>query len=120
MVLESPSPDAKLTVRRPDKELVEARLGKAGQSVFTDTDLLGAYEVISEGKTIHRFAVNLFDDRESDIRPKSDPEIEIGYVRVHGQWEWEATRRELWKLLLLLGLAVLLFEWYIYNRRVYM
>jgi hypothetical protein len=39
---------------------------------------------------------------------------------VQGESIREPARREAWKLLLLLGLGVLLFEWYIYNRRVYL
>jgi hypothetical protein len=67
---------------------------------------------------IRQFAVNLFDRSESDIAPS--PEIQLP-VPVAGQTSgWESTRREIWKALLLLALAVLCFEWYVYNRRVYM
>jgi hypothetical protein len=31
----------------------------------------------------------------------------------------ERARKELWKWLLIGGLGVLIFEWYVYNRRVY-
>jgi hypothetical protein len=32
----------------------------------------------------------------------------------------EPSRKEMWKLLLIVGLLVLVFEWYVYNRRVYL
>ena len=67
-----------------------------------------------------RLAVNLFDPSESQIAPRADAAIQIGHVDVEGQKTWEGARRELWKILLISALAVLLFEWYIYNRRVYL
>ena len=45
--------------------------------------------------------------------------LEIGYVDVAAQSPQADVRRELWKPLLLLALFVLVLEWYIYNRRVY-
>ena len=93
--------------------------GKLGKFNFTDTEELGPYEVSSEGETIRWFAVNLFHSAESDIRPDRQPAIKIGYVEVEGKTGWEAGRRDTWRWLLLAGLAVLLLEWYIYNRRVY-
>jgi hypothetical protein len=103
-------------VRTPTGRTVEApvRLGKA---VLNDTNESGVYEVRSNGKTVRRFAVNLFAPGESDIRP--DTTVKIGDVKVTGETSWESGRREIWKYLALAGLAVLLLEWYIYVRRVY-
>jgi len=86
---------------------------------------LGVYDVqydverSSSERATRRFAVNLFDRAESDIRPTSAPAIQIGYVEVSGQPDFETGRREIWKVLVLGGLVVLLVEWYIYSRRVY-
>ena len=44
----------------------------------------------------------------------------VGYVEVKAETRWEPARRETWKFLLVVALGVLLFEWYIYNRRVYL
>ncbi len=90
-----------------------------GKAVLSDTGELGVYEVRSGGKTVRRFAVNLFSPAESAIRPDTSPAIKIGDVKVDGERSWEAGRREIWKYLALAGLAVLLLEWYIYIRRVY-
>jgi hypothetical protein len=105
-------------VRTPTGRTVEApaRLRKA---ILNDTSELGVYEVRSGGKDVRRFAVNLFDPAESDIRPDAAAAIKIGEVSVKGETSWEAGRREIWKYLALAGLAVLLVEWYIYIRRVY-
>ena len=119
VALESPAVGKPLLVKTPSGEeitLPKARLGKFN---FTGTGELGVYEVLLDGKLLERFAVNLFHPLESDIRPRKD--IEVGRVPVKGQGRgWETARRELWKLLLLIGLAVLLFEWYIFHRRVHL
>ena len=91
----------------------------ANAFVYAGTEEPGVYEV-REGSSrdvAQRFAVNLFDTRESNIRP--EPTIEFPHETVAGQIGSEATRFEAWKWVLLAGLAVLLFEWYVYNRRVY-
>jgi hypothetical protein len=67
-----------------------------------------------------RFAVNLFDGAESDIRTRPDQPIKIGHTDVRGESGWEVSRRDGWKWLLMLALGALVFEWYIYNRRVYL
>jgi hypothetical protein len=103
----------------PSGRAFEMPAGRQNASHFSRTDELGVYEVRSAGKTIHRFSVNLFDPNESDIRARSDEAMKIGNVEVDGRRHWEPARRELWRILLLAALGVLLFEWYIYNRRVY-
>ena len=68
----------------------------------------------------YRFTVNLFNPAESDIRPRPKNAIKIGPVEVEGTREIETTRREVWKWIVVVALGVLLAEWYIYNRRVYL
>ena len=69
--------------------------------------------------------MNLFDRAESDVRPRRANEegrvsIRIGYEEIAARTDWEPARFEVWKILLALALGVALWEWYIYNRRVYM
>jgi hypothetical protein len=118
--IEAPTPQARMSVRTPDGRKVGLKGSQAGKYSFADTADLGVYDVLSGGEPVQRFAVNLFDPTEGDVRPDPKPIIKIGYVEVEGKTGWEPARRETWKWLLLLGLAVLLFEWYIYNRRVYL
>lgn len=100
------------TVTRPDgSSIVLKRTRDAFE--FQDTTALGIYEARVGDERI-RFAVNLFSEAESAIRPAA--RVSVGAVAA------ESTpyrvRREWWKPLVLCGLAVLLLEWYIYNRRV--
>jgi hypothetical protein len=109
-----------LVVLTPSHERIEVPRDRQGTYNFTQTDELGVYEAQSGGKAIQRFVVNLFDSRESEIRARAEEKVKIGHVEVAGQSHWEPARRELWRFLLLVALGVLLFEWYIYNRRVYL
>jgi len=118
-----------LSVELPDGVRREVQLQRAGRLAFHETGQLGIYQIHVGGQVEKRFAVNLFDREESDIslRTKQAGEdgvqavdsLSIGYVDVAAQSPSSPVRRELWKLLLLGALAVLVFEWYIYNRRVY-
>jgi len=118
VVVEAPAAGKNVRVRTPGGKTTDLTTGRSGKFSFTGTEELGVYEAQANGETFRRFSVNLFDDAESEIRPKE--KIEIGWVPVEGKSSWEVARQEIWKGLLLLGLAVLLFEWYIYNRRVYL
>ncbi|PQO33934.1 vWA domain-containing protein [Blastopirellula marina] len=86
---------------------------------FSETDQLGTYEVREgDSKEVSQyFSVNIFDAQESEIQPKA--EIETQWETIEGQSAWLPMRREFWKWLVVLALIVLLVEWYIYNRRVY-
>jgi len=118
VALESPVVDKPLVVNTPGGKKITLPKARLGKFNFTGTGELGVYEVFLDGKLLKRFAVNLFHPLESDIRPRKD--IEVGRVPVKGQGQnWETARRELWKLLLLIGLAVLLFELYVFHRRVH-
>jgi hypothetical protein len=97
---------------------------------FHDTHRLGVYDVRRHDAVTERFAVNLFDRQESDVRlrPTQDPDanvaqaadIRIGNVDVKALATRAPARKEVWKAILACALAVLVIEWYIYNRRVYL
>lgn len=91
--------------------------------IFTHTDRIGPYAAVwtepGTGKAAgRRFAVNLLptaEHDESDIAVTS--EIRIGAETV-AAGEPRQQPRELWKAAVLLGLVVVLAEWWVYNRRV--
>ncbi len=118
--LRSDSHTQRLTVRSPSGRSEVLARTKGGMFHYADTDELGIYQIEEEKKPTQAFAVNLFDSAESDIRPRAENTIKIGYVDVAGVASSESTRRELWRLLLLASFCVLLVEWFIYNRRVYL
>jgi hypothetical protein len=105
-------------IETPGRDRIRVQRSPAGSYNFNSTDALGVYEVQDGSNTLQRFTVNLFDPAESDIRVRT--EVKIGPVEVQGQQQVETTRREAWKWILIAALVVLLGEWYIYNRRVYL
>lgn len=110
----------KIVVETPAKKKMTIPRGRQNLYAFHDTGGLGVYRVFEADTETQRFAVNLFDAAESDIRTLPDRSIKIGHTDVKGETGWEVSRRDGWKLLLVIALCVLLFEWYIYNRRVYL
>jgi hypothetical protein len=120
MTLRSQTNAERLMVVAPGGKSTAVERGKLSAFHFSDTDELGVYEVREGGKLQQQFAVNLFDGAESDIRPRAQNAVKIGFVEVAGQSGNQAARQELWRPLLLAALFVLLLEWYIYNRRVYL
>lgn len=135
-----PGESVELRPRSPASETVvvaapdgtEQTLRRRGEQpfVYRTTDQVGIYRVIEGGKEVRRFAVNLFDPDESDVRLRTGdtPEesnqaaiaaVRIGNIEVAAAAGAAPARQELWRWLLLGALAVLVFEWYVYHRRVY-
>ncbi|HWE35381.1 MAG TPA: VWA domain-containing protein [Isosphaeraceae bacterium] len=92
-----------------------------GTFVYNDADVPGLYHARwgkgkgQEGGTA--FAVNLFDVRESDLAPRD--KIQLGYTPVAGTRRTAPARIDYWWRIALAALALVLIEWYIYNRKVY-
>jgi hypothetical protein len=113
----------------PDGTKVPVEVDSLGRLAFQETDRPGIYQVYQGSNVVKSFAVNLFDRGESDValrvrETEGDglnivENITIGYVEVAAQSANADIRKELWKALLVLALVVLILEWYIYNRRVY-
>ena len=121
-VIHRPTGPDSLKVLTPAGKEVTVLRGRQNRYNFTRTDEAGIYTVNDPTANKQRFTVNLFDSLESDIQPVSGDAVkQIGNVKVDvsAKPNWEISRRHIWKLIVLLGLAVLVFEWYIYNRRVY-
>ncbi len=118
--LRTQSPADRLAIEAPNKRRTEVFREGQNTFVYSNTDLLGVYDVF-EGqarKPAQQFAVNLFDSRESDLAPTKT--IKLPYVEIEGKIGVEPARSEAWKWLLIAGIVVLVFEWYVYNRRVYL
>jgi len=115
------SASKQLNMKAPDGHRMDIGRGRSGAFAFTAKNNTGIYELTDPLKpdTTHRVAVNLFDEIESNLPPVMELELDEG-VKVAGARGVARTRRETWKWLVLLVLFVLLTEWYIYNRRVYL
>jgi len=78
------------------------------------TERVGIYEV-DAGTVQARFAANLLSERESDIAPRQ--ELTLGGGATTVEQASVVGRRELWRPLVWLALALLLVEWVVYHRR---
>jgi len=90
----------------------------SNQTVFTETHELGFYAVnllSKDSNTVEYFAVNLFDENESNIRPRDS--IQIGRANVTPTASQQVGQLELWRWLTALALLILLIEWQVYHRR---
>ena len=103
-------------VTYPSGRSSKVRRSRQGRFEFLDTEELGSYRA-EIGQVTWHFAVNLFDEEESSIEPAK--ELQLGSELVTDVSAEVIARRELWKPLTVLALVLLLLEWYVYNRRVY-
>jgi hypothetical protein len=108
-----------LDVQTPSGRTIQLPPSPSGKLIFTETEELGVYRALANGKMLQQFAVNLLDPDESNIRVSDEPKFKIGYVDVAGKSGWVAGHRDIWRELILAGLAIAVLEWLIYLRRVY-
>lgn len=104
-------------ITRPDGESV--RLSPQGsEAIFADTLRPGLYtvELTRNGVPVKtdRFAVNLFDETESQIAPQDS--LVVGTTTISPNAREDTGRREFWPWVAGLGLAVLVVEWWLYHR----
>jgi hypothetical protein len=106
-----------VTVHTPGRQSSKTleRLKSRTDFDYQDTEAVGVYTADWKGGG-RSFAVNLLDSDESNLSPRES--IQIGQQTL-AAGESRRQSRELWKWFVGLGLLLLLLEWYIYNKRVY-
>lgn len=111
----------RVTVRTPDRREIEIPRGRDNWIAVNETELCGWYDVLLPlpGEAQNQpFAVNLLDPRESQLTVRE--KLEIGFEQVAGTTTTQSARQEYWKWLVGSAVVILLAEWYLYNRRVWM
>jgi uncharacterized membrane protein len=101
------------TVRDPEGRSRRAEITRGALS-FVQTDRVGMYSMNLGSREV-RFAVNLLDATESNIRPQTLPVAPPPTAAGNG--ELFAYQRELWQALLALAILTLLLEGFLYWRR---
>ena len=91
---------------------------QSGRVTFSQTGTCGPYRFQLDGEHARSYFVNLTDARESAIAPAET--IPWEETAIAGTHKAVKENREFWAWLALAGLTVLMVEWYIYNRRVYL
>ncbi len=106
-----------VTISRPDgKE--DSVLSAGYQSIqYARTRQVGPYEVSPHVPGAKVFAVNLFNEMESNIKPSQS--LTFGSERIQASTAKLDVNQPAWKYFLLALLVFLIFEWVVYNRRVF-
>jgi len=113
-----PAPEAtQVVVTAPDGACHTLPVGDP-LPVFVSTGQLGVYRVEQLGQpgTVLQSAalpVNLFDEAESNIRPRET--VWVGHTEVAAATREEEGRREFWPWLACAALGVLVVEWWMYQ-----
>jgi hypothetical protein len=131
VVLHAETIHKEIAVDSADRTGARVPRSPQGTFIYNNAEKAGLYLAHWQPDGRLPFSVNLFDFRESDLAPRGlVPEgtpsnlvesykIKIGYNSVTGTQKPPDVRKDIWWYFALLVLGVLLVEWYIYNRRVY-
>ncbi|QOJ13299.1 MAG: VWA domain-containing protein [Planctomycetia bacterium] len=111
-----PPPARAARVRSPDGATTTVTANDAGEAHFGGTQRVGVYSVDPAAAGRDRFAVNLEDEWESDIRPRSG--LSVGGTPVVERSGIRTDTPEIWRWFIGVALLIVFLEWYIYNRRV--
>ena len=113
------SPTQSVSVENPKGRSVKLKPRNDNTFIYAAASETGVYTVSNnESKSLDQLlAVNLLDPRESNLAVRD--ELNIGYEEIEQTIESVPARQEYWTWVILLALIVLLLEWYIYNRRVF-
>jgi hypothetical protein len=107
----------RLRVTRPDGE-VETVTASAGLAAhYGNTRNIGLFRIQPALPPHDIFAVNLFNENESRIRPNLS--FAIGATQIESASSVQRVVKSIWPWLLSGALAFLLAEWVVYSRRVY-
>ncbi len=108
-------PTTEYTVTGPEEFTRDIKTDQAGVVSGVATPRVGAYAVRRGGKVEHRVGVSLLDQRESSLEPAQ--RINVGELAVDAQTQTPRTNAVLWPILAMIALAVLLCEWWYFQRR---
>jgi predicted 3-demethylubiquinone-9 3-methyltransferase (glyoxalase superfamily) len=104
-----------LEILAPDGRRETVSRSSGGDFSYKNTERVGVYEARWEGGS-RRFAVNLFDVGESNIRPRDA--VKIGEQQLAAGQSRQQTY-DTWKWIVLAALVMLVLEWAAYHRRLF-
>lgn len=108
--------DAPITVA-PDGSFVFGPVERVGVYRVRWNGSPGAMDAVVSGRNVRTYAANLGDSQESQIA--ATEKIDVAEQQVASTGGSHEGTRNLWPWLLLAAMGVMLLEWYIFNRKVY-
>jgi len=124
IVTQLPAVADDITIALPGGEVAPIETTDPTSITWARTPHAGFYEIAwktngaSSPDDVKRFAVNLFDEHESQIAPAS--ELKWGDEIVTSEGESGALQTPLWPWAIALCLLVLMLEWWVYHRKTYL
>ena len=106
--------EARLT--GPGKLDIALKADSMGTFRYPKAARVGIYTIAAPNRPAAKFAVNLLDPLESDIRPKR--ELILAGETVVAETDLGRANQELWPVLAMLALALVCVEWWVYNSKV--
>ncbi len=113
-----PGGETKPTTPTGDGRITFGPIQRTGVYRVRWTGSAGATDVVDAGRVSRFFAANMSSSDESDVRTAEQMTLASQTVTAQ-QNESRREVRRLWPWLLLAALAMVMFEWFIYNRKVY-
>ena len=105
------------TVTAPDGRIETLTADGSGAFRYPRTDRVGVYRVDVPDYPTAYCAVNILDERESNIAPADEILLSTGTLQAQSA-EPRRTNQELWPWLALAALALVCVEWLVYNSKV--
>jgi hypothetical protein len=108
----------KVIIRRPGGQTEDIDVHERNLITFARTAEVGVYsaEFDDNKKTREVFAVNLLKPMESNIFPRQD--FTVGSEKVVSVSAETKVNEPLWPYAVMVAMAILMLEWWVYNRRV--
>lgn len=103
----------------PDGTFVYGPVPRSGIYSVSWTGSVGPTDARVGDRAVRPFASNLLDPAESDLGAAGFLALSTGVVDAESSGTMRSTIRY-WPWLIIAALGVMMFEWYIYNRRVYL
>lgn len=103
----------------PNGDRTKIDRGTDGRFIFTQTDVPGVYEVLAPSLEypVEMFCSNLFSAIESNLAIGT--EIQTSAEKIRATDVTIRARQETWRWLLMIGLILLMAEWVVFNKRVF-
>jgi hypothetical protein len=112
-----PKNTGEIRVRRPDGFVAKVQTGNFTSVNYAGTRKVGVYSAEPSVEGREQYAVNLFNDTESNVAPSKV--LKLAGSNVTATASVEHVNKPFWPYLLLAILGVLLIEWTIYSKRVF-
>ncbi len=112
-----PADTPTVIITRPDQRQDHIETGQYDTLHYAMTRRVGVYNVSPSLEGADTFAVNLFNSSESNITPAAT--LTLGVASIEASSQEVDVNRPAWRYALLALLVILVLEWVVYNRRVF-